>query len=253
MSHPNEFVKLSLEEPVNEESAPVAEPVIAPVSAHVKEESAPVSAPVKEESAPVSAPVKDESAPVAEPVIAPVSAPVEEESAPVSAPAAVESGFPDITSLASIFQLLVLNQPGASKYNVVISPKIKSILESLLKDNQYFSKVEEHLKNIIKDGKLDAKDVPVVMLLLTELYDRMKNLSLKNLDTATCGDVLKIMVEVAIREKIIPVSQKDVELISCMFAIIDTGIRLIQMKNGLDDIKSGLLACVLRYVCNKTV
>ena len=219
MSHPNEFVKLSLEEPVNEESAPV-----------------------KEESAPVTEPV---IAPVAEPVIAPVK----EE----SAPAAVESGFPDITSLASIFQLLVLNQPGASKYNVVISPKIKSILESLLKDNQYFSKVEEHLKNIIKDGKLDAKDVPVVMLLLTELYDRMKNLSLKNLDTATCGDVLKIMVEVAIREKIIPVSQKDVELISCMFAIIDTGIRLIQMKNGLDDIKSGLLAFVMRYVCNKTV
>ena len=242
MSHPNEFVKLSLEEPVNEESTSVAEPVIAPVSA-----------PVKEESAPVSAPVKDESAPVAEPVIAPVAEPVKEESAPVIAPAAVESGFPDITSLASIFQLLVLNQPGASKYNVVISPKIKSILESLLKDNQYFSKVEEHLKNIIKDGKLDAKDVPVVMLLLTELYDRMKNLSLKNLDTATCGDVLKIMVEVAIREKIIPVSQKDVELISCMFAIIDTGIRLIQMKNGLDDIKSGLLAFVLRYVCNKTV
>jgi hypothetical protein len=241
MSHPNEFVKLSLEEPVNEESAPVKEE-----SAPVKEESAPVAEPV-------SAHVKEESAPVAEPVIAPVSAPV---SAPVeeeSAPAAVESGFPDITSLASIFQLLVLNQPGASKYNVVISPKIKSILESLLKDNQYFSKVEEHLKNIIKDGKLDAKDVPVVMLLLTELYDRMKNLSLKNLDTATCGDVLKIMVEVAIREKIIPVSQKDVELISCMFAIIDTGIRLIQMKNGLDDIKSGLLACVLRYVCNKTV
>ena len=253
MSHPNEFVKLSLEEPVNEESTSVAEPVIAPVSAPVKEESAPVSAPVKEESAPVSAPVKDESAPVAEPVIAPVAEPVKEESAPVIAPAAVESGFPDITSLASIFQLLVLNQPGASKYNVVISPKIKSILESLLKDNQYFSKVEEHLKNIIKDGKLDAKDVPVVMLLLTELYDRMKNLSLKNLDTATCGDVLKIMVEVAIREKIIPVSQKDVELISCMFAIIDTGIRLIQMKNGLDDIKSGLLAFVLRYVCNKTV
>ena len=240
MSHPNEFVKLSLEEPVNEESAPVKEES-APVSAPVKEESAPVIAPVKEESAPVSAPVKEESAPV--------SAPVKEE----SAPAAVESGFPDITSLASIFQLLVLNQPGASKYNVVISPKIKSILESLLKDNQYFSKVEEHLKNIIKDGKLDAKDVPVVMLLLTELYDRMKNLSLKNLDTATCGDVLKIMVEVAIREKIIPVSQKDVELISCMFAIIDTGIRLIQMKNGLDDIKSGLLAFVLRYVCNKTV
>ena len=126
-------------------------------------------------------------------------------------------------------------------------------MESLLKDNKYFSNVEEHLKNIIKDGKLDAKDVPIVMLLLTELYDRMKNLSLKNLDTATCGDVLKIMVEVAIREKIIPVSQKDVELISCMFAIIDTGIRLIQMKNGLDDIKSGLLACALRYVCNKTV
>jgi hypothetical protein len=230
MSHPNEFVQLSLEEPV--EFTPVTEEI--PL---VKEESAPV----KEESAPV----KEESAPVKE-----ESAPVKAESAPVKA----ESGFPDIASLASIIQLLVLTQPDASKYNVVISPKIKSILESLLKDNQYFSKVEEHLKNIIKDGKLDAKDVPIVMLLLTELYDRMKNLSLKNLDTATCGDVLKIMVEVAIREKIIPVSQKDVELVSCMFAIIDTGIRLIQMKNGLDDIsKSGLLACALRYVCNKTV
>ena len=163
----------------------------------------------------------------------------------------------DIKSLASVFQLIVTDSPSLSKYKIDILPKHKAVFDALLKDKTYFANVEDYLKRIISDDKIDARDVPMIMLLLTELYERLHTLSLKDIDTATCGDLLKIVVEVAIREGVVPVSQNDIELLSCIFAIVDTSIRLIQTKNPLDKLKkslsdeSGLVACIARYICHK--
>jgi len=73
----------------------------------------------------------------------------------------------------------------------------------------------------------------------------------------TISSIIKIVIEVAIQEGIVPVTQNDIELLSSIFAIIDTSIRLIQTKNPLDKLeavisdKNGLVACLARYMCSK--
>ena len=163
-----------------------------------------------------------------------------------------QSVVADIKPLAMIVELVVSEQETSS--GIDISPKVKEILEKLLGEAQYFDKVEEYLHAIIKDNKLDAKDVPIVMLLLTELYERLRGFSIKDISTETCGEVIKTIVEIAIKEKIVPVNEEDLALLSTIYNIVDTSIRLIQMRNQLDEgdvsgpRRGGLLECVINRV-----
>ena len=163
-----------------------------------------------------------------------------------------QSVVADIKTLAMIVELVVSEQETSS--GIDISPKVKEILEKLLGEAQYFDKVEEYLHAIIKDNKLDAKDVPIVMLLLTELYERLRGFSIKDISTETCGEVIKTIVEIAIKEKIVPVNEEDLALLSTIYNIVDTSIRLIQMRNQLDEgdvnnpRRGGLLECVINRV-----
>jgi hypothetical protein len=163
-----------------------------------------------------------------------------------------QSVIADIKTLAMIVELVVSEQEISS--GIDISPKVKEILEKLLGEAQYFDKVEEYLHAIIKDNKLDAKDVPIVMLLLTELYERLQGFSMKDISTETCGEVIKTIIEIAIKEKIVPVNEEDLALLSTIYNIVDTSIRLIQMRNQLDEgdvnnpRRGGLLECVINRV-----
>ena len=47
----------------------------------------------------------------------------------------------DIKTLGAIIELIVSTDSDIQKYNVEISPKVKSILEKLLNENNYFEKV----------------------------------------------------------------------------------------------------------------
>ena len=162
-----------------------------------------------------------------------------------------QSVIADIKTLAMIVELVVSEQKTSS--GIDISPKVKEILEKLLGEAQYFDKVEEYLHAIIKDNKLDAKDVPIVMLLLTELYERLRGFSIKDVSTETCGEVIKTIVEIAIKEKIVPVNEEDLALLSTIYNIVDTSIRLIQMRNQLDegDVSGPRRGGLLDWVINR--
>ena len=159
----------------------------------------------------------------------------------------------DVKTLGSIVQLIVASNASLEKYKMDVSPKTKLILEKLLGEHQYFEKVEEYILTIIKDDKLDAKDVPIVMLLLTELYARLESFSLGDIKSEDCANVLKIIFEIALQEKVVPISDENMEVASSIFNIIDTSVTLIQTKNNLDEgvpSKQGLLYCLTHYICN---
>ena len=92
----------------------------------------------------------------------------------------------DVKTLSSVIGLIVATNSDMQQYKMDISPKIKALLEKLLGEMKYFDQVEEYLKAIIKDDKLDAKDVPIVMLLLTELYERLQTFSMEDIRSEDC-------------------------------------------------------------------
>jgi len=147
----------------------------------------------------------------------------------------------DVNTLSQCITLLLATTDVADKYALVINGKTCSILNTLLENDKYFDIVEELFKGIIQDGKIDANDVPLIMNLLVDLYVLLKNKKLK-FSLVDCGEVLKTIFTVLVKEEIIPINDKEVELLRCLYNIIEMSVHLSQ--TGDESEKEGLLACL---------
>lgn len=156
----------------------------------------------------------------------------------------------DIKKLSFFMALLVdtSDADALDKYNIRISKQMKKVIQALLLvrtgvNSTVFDNIEGIFREIIADNKIDAKDVPKVMLLIAELYQMSQKTEFK-FDEKACGDVLKIMFLVATKEKIIPISDEDMQVLTCLYEIIDTSVRLTQAKDGDMGSAPGLFGCL---------
>ena len=63
-----------------------------------------------------------------------------------------------------------------SEYNITITPNMHKYFTLLCKENNsIFNEIELTLKTIISDDKIDIKDVPNVIVLVTKIYNIIKN------------------------------------------------------------------------------
>jgi hypothetical protein len=249
-----------VEEPV---IAPVTEePVITPVTEEpvitpVTEE--PVIAPVVEE--PVIAPVTEEQSVIAPVVEEPVIAPVTEE--PVIAPVTEEPVIAPVTEEQSVITPVVEEQsvitPVVEASNVLdpntneiveqiiqstfhqlfektlhdaefkINPEIKEYLLILCKENPvFFSDVEESLKKIIIDDKINSKDIPEIILLVGKIYEIIK--SQKNSSNVDPYEIIKILLQTVFITYFKINNINNPELEDTILHIITVSIQLIKLQ-----------------------
>ena len=161
-----------------------------------------------------------------------------------------EAVVQDIKKLSFFMALLIetSDSDAVDKYNIRISMQMKKVIQALLLvrtgvNSTVFDNIEGIFREIIADDKINAKDVPKVMLLIAELYQISHKTEFK-FDEKACGDVLKIMFLVATKEKIIPVSDEDMQLLTCLYEIIDMSVRLTQAKDGDMASAPGLFYCL---------
>ena len=145
----------------------------------------------------------------------------------------------DLTTLANLVTLLLGQDDRMKKYNLPVSDETKLVLSKLLSVDNYFDGVEKLMKDIVHDGKIDARDVPKIMLLLTELYKMSKQIKDVKFDEKVCGDVLKVLFNIALKEKLIPIAEEDLELLKCLYEIVDTSITLLQTDTS--GVKKGIV------------
>jgi hypothetical protein len=63
-----------------------------------------------------------------------------------------------------------------SEYNITITPNMHKYFTLLCKENNsIFNEIESTLKTIISDDKIDIKDVPNVIVLVTKIHNIIKN------------------------------------------------------------------------------
>jgi len=150
----------------------------------------------------------------------------------------------DNKTLASILQNVLLKTDGLDKYSIQLTPEIKHIFNLLVTDSKYFDDVEKSLKLIIQDDKIDAKDVPQIMVLLTNLYSKLRGLRIE-FNEKICGDMLKFVFDVAIKDGLIKMNKADMELLTCVYSIIDMSIQLIQTDKFPTKVV-GILSCIYK-------
>ncbi len=149
----------------------------------------------------------------------------------------------DVKTLAHYISLLLNSVEISNKYSLLIDNKAKSILNTLLETDNYFDNVDALFKNIIKDNKIDADDVPSIMILLVELYTILKNKKI-DFNKHSCGWIIKIIFTVAIKEGIIHITDKEHEIISSLYNIIQMSVQLSQMGDSDNKKKGGLFECL---------
>ena len=95
-------------------------------------------------------------------------------------------------------------------FNILITDKQLKLITSIISANpDLFKEIEDILKNIIRDNKIDSKDIPDIMMLLQKIYEIIHDLKDLKLNVEKCTETISILVKfvinVLIEEEIIKI------------------------------------------------
>jgi hypothetical protein len=79
---------------------------------------------------------------------------------------------------------------------VILNPIVEKIVAELTNDPKFLSRVDESVKKMLQDGKLDSSDVPELVFLIMDTYNTVGNVRVsKELLTEFVKQVFKFIVE----------------------------------------------------------
>lgn len=127
-----------------------------------------------------------------------------------------------------LFLTLISRQENLDKLNITLSPEIQKYLLILCKESpEFFTYIETSLRKIIFDNKIDTKDIPEIIILVTKLYTIVQQKYVKNVDPY---EVIKQLLHISFVLYIELNNVKNTELASEMVGIIDSAIDLIKLQ-----------------------
>jgi hypothetical protein len=122
------------------------------------------------------------------------------------------------------------NEEQLKKVNITIAPEMKKYFLLLCKDKpEFFNDIESSLKKIIMDDKIDTKDIPEIMILVSKVYGIIKGD--KNVPKIDPYELIKTLLQqlfiiYAETNKI-----QNSELVVALVNIIDASINLVKLKS----------------------
>jgi hypothetical protein len=100
---------------------------------------------------------------------------------------------------------------------------MSNISKILVNDDLFLKKIDDHVQNIMKDDKIDMKDIPEIMMLVTECYNNLNNIKV------TYEELPSLFEEIIdfILDKYNLVNQDNEEELKSMIGV---AIKLIMLK-----------------------
>ena len=131
-----------------------------------------------------------------------------------------------------LFHLLDLKSR-IEQFSVPIHPDIRICLMILLQEQpEFFTQCDISLKKIIADNKINTKDIPEILVLVSKLYIVLKNttINLKHIDMyILIKTILHILFILHIQHHNI----EDNELTNSIVNILDASIDLLKLQSSL--------------------
>jgi hypothetical protein len=130
-----------------------------------------------------------------------------------------------------LLQKLLQDDEKLDNFNIKINTEIKECMLVIINENpELFENIDVSIENIIKDNKINSKDIPDLINLITKFYEVIKNSknTIKKIDPYTLTEkILDTIFAIYIEVKDI----KDTELLNSALDIIKTTINLIRMQS----------------------
>jgi hypothetical protein len=135
-----------------------------------------------------------------------------------------------------------------------ISPRVMRLLKRVSKkeDAKRWENVEAYFKIIVQDKKVDAKDLPVIMSLMQELFILYDGLRLR-FTSKEIGEVLKSVIELLVLYRLKDTGVFSEEqrgaIISSLDSFIGLAVEMIDLKAKAKQVNSRLAKLVKALSC----
>jgi hypothetical protein len=129
--------------------------------------------------------------------------------------------------IISLLEELLNNNDKLQNFKINIKPEIKECMLVILKENkEIFEDIDNSIINIIKDNKINTKDVPEFLNLIIKIYKLIKKTKIKKIDPyKLTKKILQTIFVIYIEYKDIT----DPEILVSALNIIKTTINLIKI------------------------
>jgi hypothetical protein len=129
--------------------------------------------------------------------------------------------------------------------NITIKPEIKQYLLLLCKNNEaFFVDVEESLKKIIIDNKINTKDIAEIMILVTKIYEQIK--ARKQDPKIDPYEIINTLLHTLFLVYFQANNVDNPELEDIILHIIDVSLRLIKLQSFTHS-KKGCLSSIFKF------
>lgn len=131
------------------------------------------------------------------------------------------------------------NEETKKKISIPLTPEVTSIINNIISlTPNTLTDIEKAAIEIIKDGKIDSKDIPSLIIVIKSLYQFIYSLKNVKFDTKKRADVtsssLKYILHLLVLERKIKIDEeKQAEFLTQMDALIDSCIGLLSYSKSL--------------------
>ena len=146
------------------------------------------------------------------------------------------------TRFSQLFEILLQQKHKMSLFHISLSPDINTFFLLLCKETpEVFDDIETSLKQIILDDKIDIKDIPNIIKLVTNIYRLVNNKKKINkiISQTDPYDMILTLLHLLFVLYMDVHSVKNTELANDLINIIEASIELIKLK----DIKVSNCCC----------
>lgn len=131
------------------------------------------------------------------------------------------------------------NEDIKNKISLSITPEVTSIINNIISlTPETLTDIEKAAIEIIKDGKIDSKDIPHLIIVIQRIYQFIYSLKLSKLDTKKRADMtstlLKYLLRLLVLERKINIDEnKKAEFFAETDALIESCISLLSYSTSL--------------------
>ena len=130
-----------------------------------------------------------------------------------------------------------------NKINIKINKEIIDVAEKIITKNpMILNELEKLLLEVIKDNKIDSNDIPIFILIVQIIYERIFSQKEIHLDSSKraefCLNILKFFIRIFIEENMIVIdNDKKNNILSQIDLLIECCVNLLNFSNILEQPK----------------
>ena len=142
-------------------------------------------------------------------------------------------------TFVDLIKKIILNDELKKKFVLVINEETLSIVNKIMSlTPNTFTDIENSIKEIVKDKKIDSNDIPQLIILLQTLYQVIYGIKNTQFDVSKIAEItasiLKFLITILVEEKKININKDDKEYFyKYSFILIDSCVSLLSFSKSI--------------------